>query len=288
MNDNTVSSDSILRRAGQVLIGLGLVDVAVLIYGAVAGASWSSGLGFFAIAAGFFVMRGSLRVASVVRWAATFAASAGMALVGVWPWVQPLELTLTLARLNPWTVTVAAAVFAVLLAVLVWVVRQLGRMEVLQARAAAGRPVRRMRIPIVLGAGLTAGLAAIAITFAASATAVKARDLAAAQLGSGYRYHVTAVNIRSTPQGTSVRGIVTAWSATEVRNVAVTWDELPRRFLSCRAAAATVAARVQWFAHDPSAKGTNHEYLVYCPHLCFSGCQHTAAAAPAAARCARI
>lgn len=229
MNDNTVSSDSILRRAGQVLIGLGLVDVAVLIYGAVAGASWSSGLGFFAIAAGFFVMRGSLRVASVVRWAATFAASAGMALVGVWPWVQPLELTLTLARLNPWTVTVAAAVFAVLLAVLVWVVRQLGRMEVLQARAAAGRPVRRMRIPIVLGAGLTAGLAAIAITFAASATAVKARDLAAAQLGSGYRYHVTAVNIRSTPQGTSVRGIVTAWSATEVRNVAVTWDELPRR-----------------------------------------------------------
>lgn len=229
MNDNTVSSDSILRRAGQVLIGLGLVDVAVLIYGAVAGTSWSSGLGFFAIAAGFFVMRGSLRVASVVRWAATFAASAGMALVGVWPWVQPLELTLTLARLNPWTVTVAAAVFAVLLAVLVWVVRQLGRMEVLQARAAAGRPVRRMRIPIVLGAGLTAGLAAIAITFAASATAVKARDLAAAQLGSGYRYHVTAVNIRSTPQGTSVRGIVTAWSATEVRNVAVTWDELPRR-----------------------------------------------------------
>lgn len=229
MNDNTVSSDSILRRAGQVLIGLGLVDVAVLIYGAVAGTSWSSGLGFFAIAAGFFVMRGSLRVASVVRWAATFAASAGMALVGVWPWVQPLELTLTLARLNPWTVTVAAVVFAVLLAVLVWVVRQLGRMEVLQARAAAGRPVRRMRIPIVLGAGLTAGLAAIAITFAASATAVKARDLAAAQLGGGYRYHVTAVNIRSTPQGTSVRGIVTAWSATEVRNVAVTWDELPRR-----------------------------------------------------------
>lgn len=229
MPELVASSQSILKRVGQVLMALGLVDVAVLIYGAATGASWSSGLGSFAIAAGFFVMRGSLRVASVVRWAATFVVSAGAALVAVWPWVQPLDLTLTLARLNPWTVAVAAAVSAALLGVLVWVVRQLGRMEVLQARAAAGRPVRRMRIPIVLGAGLTAGLAAIAITFAASATAVKARDLAAAQLGSGWRYHVTAVNIRSTPQGTSVRGIVTAWKATEVRNVAVKWDELSSR-----------------------------------------------------------
>lgn len=229
MNDNPASSDSILLRVGQVLMSLGLVDVAVLAYGAAAGVAWSPGLGFFAIAAGFFVMRGSLRVASVVRWVAAFVAAALAALVLVWPWVQPLDLTLTLVRLNPLTVTVACTVFAAMLAVLAWLVGRLGHPAVLQARAAAGRPMRRMRIPIVLGAGLTAGLAAIAITFAASATAVKARDLAAAQLGSGYRFHVTAMNIRSTQQGTSVRGIVTAWSATEVRNVAVRWDELPRR-----------------------------------------------------------
>lgn len=206
-------------------MALGLLDVAVLVYGAVTGASWSSGLGFFAIAAGFFVMRGSLRVASVVRWAAAFVASAGVTLVGVWPWVQPLDLTLTLARLNPGTVAVAAVVSGTLLAMLVWVVVQLGQPAVLQARAAAGPPVRRLRIPVVLGAGLTAGLAAIAITFAASETAGKARDMAAAQLGSGYRYHVTALNIRTVDKVTSVRGIVTAWSATEVRNVAVRWDE---------------------------------------------------------------
>ncbi len=225
MSSSAASSPAVLRRAGLVLMALGAVDVAVLVYGAVTGASWSVGLGFFAIAAGFFVMRGSLRVASAVRWAAAFVASAGVALVGVWPWVQPLDLTLTLARLNQGTVAVAAVVSGALLAVLVWMVVQLGHPVVLQARAAAGHPQRRLRIPIALGAGLTLGLAAIAITFAASATAVKARDLAAAQLGGGYRYHVTAMNIRTTPQGTSVRGIVTAWSATEVRNVAVKWDE---------------------------------------------------------------
>jgi len=229
MSELVNSSQAILRRVGQLLMALGGVDVAVLAYGAATGASWSSGLGFFAIAAGFFVMRGSLRVASVVRWAAAFVASAAVALAGVWPWVQPLDLTLTLVRLNPGTVAVAAAVSVALLAALVWIVVQLGRPAVQQARAAAGRPVRRMYIPMVLGAGMTAGLAAIAITFAASATAVKARDMAAAQLGSGWRYHVTALNIRSTPQGTSVRGIVTAWNATGVRNVAVKWDELPPR-----------------------------------------------------------
>jgi hypothetical protein len=225
VSSSAASSPAALRRVGQVLIALGLADVAVLVYSAVTGASWSSGLGFFAIAAGFFVMRGSLRVASVVRWAAAFSASAGVALVAVWPWVQPLDLTLTLARLNPLTVAVTAVVSGALLAVLVWVVVQLGQPAVLQARAAAGRPVRRLRIPVVLGAGLTVGLAAIAITFAAGDTALKARDMAAAQLGSGYRYHVTALTIRNTQQGASVRGIVTAWSATEVRNVAVKWDE---------------------------------------------------------------
>ncbi len=225
MSSTAASSPAALRRVGLVLMALGLLDVAVLIYGAVTGASWSSGLGFFAIAAGFFVMRGSLRVASAVRWAAALVVSAGVALVGVWPWVQPLDLTLTLARLNPWTVAVAVSVSGVLLAVLVWVVLQLGQPAVLQARAAAGRPLRRLRIPVVMGTGLTAGLAAIAITFAAGDTAVKARDMAAAQLGSGYRYHVTALNIRTTDKVTSVRGIVTAWSATEVRNVVVKWDE---------------------------------------------------------------
>lgn len=225
MTDGTASSQTILRRVGQVLMALGLVDVAVLVGGAITGASWSSGLGFFAIVAGFFVMRGSLRVASVVRWAAAFVASAMVALAGGWPFVQPLDLTFTLARLNPGTVALAAAVSGVLLAALVWLVVQLGRPAVLQARVTAGRPVRRMRIPIVLGAALTAGLAAIAITFAAGATAARARELAAAQLGSGWRYHVTAMNIRTTEQGTFVRCIVTAWNATEVRNVAVRWDE---------------------------------------------------------------
>lgn len=225
MSEAPVSSQAVLQRVGWVLMAMGLADVAVLLYGAATGASWSSGLGFFAIAAGFFVMRGSLRVASVVRWAAAFVAAAGVALVAVWPWVQPLDLTLTLARLNPGTVALASAVSGALLVALVWMVVQLGCPAVLGARAAAGRPVRRMRIPVVLGAALTAGLAAVAITFAASPTAARARELAAAQLGSGWRYHVTAMNIRSTPQGTSVRAVVTAWNAAEVRNVAVKWDE---------------------------------------------------------------
>ncbi len=219
------TSESILRTAGRVLMALGLADVLVLAYGAVTGASWSSGGGFFAIIAGFLVMRGSLRAASLVRWAGALVASAMVTLVGVWPFVQPIDLTLTLARLNPGTVALALAVAAALLAVLVWLVRQLGRPAVLQARAAAGRPLRRLAIPIVLGAALTAGLAVIAITFASGALAARAREMAAAQLGSGFRYHVTAMNIRATEQGTSVRGIVTAWNATEVRNVAVRWDE---------------------------------------------------------------
>jgi hypothetical protein len=59
---------AILRRVGGVLVAVGLVDIAWMIYCIVHGISYRSSLNLFAVIAGVLLLRGSLRTAANVRW----------------------------------------------------------------------------------------------------------------------------------------------------------------------------------------------------------------------------
>jgi hypothetical protein len=59
---------AILRRVGGVLVAIGLVDIAWMIYCIVHGISYRSSLNLFAVIAGVLLLRGSLRTAANVRW----------------------------------------------------------------------------------------------------------------------------------------------------------------------------------------------------------------------------
>ena len=110
----------ILKRVGSVLLVVGLIDIAVMIYCIANGISYSSSFNIFAVIAGIFLLRGSLRTASVVRWFAVFMLSGFVALLISWPFMQPLDLTLTQLRLNPGASVAAVALVAFVLSLLFW------------------------------------------------------------------------------------------------------------------------------------------------------------------------
>ena len=116
----------ILKRTGVVLLTVGLIDIAVMIYCIVNGISYSSSFNVFAVIAGIFLLRGSLRTASVVRWFAVFMFAAFVALLIAWPFIQPLGLTLTQLRLNPGASVAAIVFMAFVLSLLFWLARELG------------------------------------------------------------------------------------------------------------------------------------------------------------------
>lgn len=58
----------ILKRVGKVLLIAGLLDTVIFILCIVTKTSYSSNLFVFAIIAGVFLMRGSLRAAGIVTW----------------------------------------------------------------------------------------------------------------------------------------------------------------------------------------------------------------------------
>ena len=215
----------ILKRVGKVLLIVGLLDIGVMIYCAVNGISYSSSFNIFAVIAGIFLLRGSLRAASIVRWFAAFMLAALLCLPLVWPLIQPLGLTMTQFRLSPESFLSIGAPAVVLLALLIWVVRELGQEPVLAARRSGGGKVRSIRIAYFAGVGLAAAIAVAVTLLLGGETADRAKELASTQLGTGYNYHVGSLNISTDGQTKSVSGIVTAWNDREILQLPVRWEE---------------------------------------------------------------
>ncbi len=217
---------AILRKTGWALIVVGLLDIATMIYFVSRGMAYSSSLNIFAVAAGIFLLRGNLLAASAVRWFVVFLLASACSLLIVWPFMQPIGLTVTQIRLGGPLLAAASAAFTLaLLAFLYWTQRQLGLPAVLAAHTAAHRKVRRMGIPVALGVGLVVLLAAIVPSLLGGSSGSKAKSLAEHQLGVGYQYHVSSLNYSASSQGTFYRANVTAWNDREVRTVPVQWSE---------------------------------------------------------------
>ena len=215
----------ILKRVGSVLLIVGLIDIAAMIYCIANGISYSSSFNIFAVIAGIFLLRGSLRAASVVRWFAVFMFAAFVALLIAWPFMQPLDLTLTQFRLNPAASVATVALIAFVLGLLFWLARELGHEPIQAARASAGRKQQDMRIPAVIGVALVVVMGIFLALLLGGESAERAKSMAEQQVGPGYQFHVSSLNIIKNSQGAFVSGIVTAWNDKDIRNVPVHWEE---------------------------------------------------------------
>ena len=79
----------ILKRVGKVLIIIGLVDIAVMIYCIANSISYSSSFNIFAVIAGVFLYRGSLRTAVITTW----LSSIFIVMLAGLPWASREKLT---------------------------------------------------------------------------------------------------------------------------------------------------------------------------------------------------
>jgi hypothetical protein len=219
------SYTGILRRAGFVLVAVGMVDIGWMIYCIVNGISYSSSLNIFTVIAGILLIRGGLKTAGLVRWLCIFFVSAFLSVALLFPLLQPVGLTIAEIRFK--TVGVVTGVFfaVVIVAALYWVARELGRESILVAREGAGLKRGSARVPIFCGIGaVVVGAVALAV-FLGGESADRARRAAAEQLGPGFALHVTSLMINESGRHKSVSAVVAAWNDKEVRDIWVHWEE---------------------------------------------------------------
>src|SRR5258705_5682168 len=99
--NNDLTYLPILKRVGLVLIIVGVIDVGWMIYCIVHRIGYASSFNIFAIIAGIFLIRGSLRGAAIISRVAVFMLTVFISMVLLWPVFLPPRLALAELRIYP-------------------------------------------------------------------------------------------------------------------------------------------------------------------------------------------
>jgi len=137
-----------LRRVGWSLIAVGLLDIGLMVYCITNNLSYSSSFNVFAVAAGIFLLRQNMRVASAVSFFAAFFLPPAIVAVVLNPLVVPIPIAIEL-------IAIALTVYVF------WVYRSLTSPAVMEARRAARVSARTPRLAFVAGVALAVGWALI-------------------------------------------------------------------------------------------------------------------------------
>lgn len=150
----------ILTRVGLVLISVGVIDIAVMIYCIINAMHYSSSFNIFSVALGILLVRGNLWAASVVRFFGALFLASSIALIAFLPFVQPISLTLAEIRnTSPFSLLFPI----ILLAICFWTTLELNGELILAAFQASGRNVSPLIFPVALGIGLVAAVSGVFI-----------------------------------------------------------------------------------------------------------------------------
>ena len=211
--------DNPFKKAGLVLLIVGILDIGVMIYCIMNQINYGSSFNIFAVIAGILLMKGGVKTSRVVRWFSAFLAIAFIGFFILSPLLIPIDLRMTQFKLNPIEVLSSYASTIILIGVLIWVYMQLSMPNALAKLEEAGYKIQRPKsalytalVFIILG-GASLGF------ILNSGPAKKAELLAQKQFGSNYKYHVANLSFAN-DHGVA---IVTAYNDNEIKNVQVQW-----------------------------------------------------------------
>lgn len=210
-----------LKRVGWALIVIGLIDIAYMVYCIVYRLGYASSLNIFAVLAGVYLVRGSLRTANVVRWFSAFILSGVVGFLILLPFYEPWGLWVARFHQAPSETLVTIVVTLVVFGVIAWVCRELSSEEIAQAIQDAGIRMRPLSAALLAGTGIVVFVGGMLFFMLNGQDARRAISLATKIDGPNYRYTVTAISISDG----YVRADVTAYRSNDIRSEHVEFNE---------------------------------------------------------------
>lgn len=219
----------VLRRVGLVLVIVGVLDIGYMAYCIANHQSYSSHLNIFAIGAGIYLIRGSLRATRIVTWASAFyfalILGATPLLFFILPYFRPFELWAMLYQVNPISTVFTVLALPASIVLVIWVYTQLRSPSVLQARLATGVKASPPYLAFILGFVFSAVPFVMVAYFLppiiSDVPFDKAKQLAQKQFGSDYSYYVTGLN---ESKGHYLANVI-AYKQGKIKSVQVEWWE---------------------------------------------------------------
>ncbi len=213
---------AILKRVGIVLIAVGILDIAYMVYCISKGQNYSSSLNIPAVVAGVFLFQGSLRaVPLITEGTAIMIVFLVSNLFLLLPFFTPAELLATEFRLDPVGLSMPLLVRFTTVALLCWVYTQLCAAPVVSASLKSGHSAYASKLTFIFGgAALLVGIFYFIFSLN-GADEAKAVGLARTQYGENYKYHVTGLRWSNG----SVQASLTAYNEQEIKRVQVEWQQ---------------------------------------------------------------
>ncbi|MBE9187244.1 hypothetical protein IQ270_21965 [Microcoleus sp. LEGE 07076] len=218
---------AILKRVGIVSIAIGIFDLAYFIHYTSQDISSSSNWrqsysshGLLLVAAGVFLLRGSLRAVPTITWFAAFGISNLVSSIfTMLLFFKPAELWAIEFRLDPVGFSRSFLVKIISIGLLYWIYKQLRAAPVLSASLKSGHSTSTPKFAFILGIASAVLLTGIMHFTQNSAAGAKAVELARSQYGNNYKYYLTAI---SWTNG-NVKAWLTAYNQHEIKPVQVEW-----------------------------------------------------------------
>jgi hypothetical protein len=207
------------KKAGLVLLAVGIIDVGVMAWAIASKVSYSSSFNIFAVVVGILLLRGSVRVARVVRWFSVFLVVGFSGVLVIVPLATPLDLVLAHLKVHTAQSLGSFVLGLAVIGMLIWVYRQLSTSESLELLSEAGYKTGKPTSAYIAGSVLLVLAAGLSIGALNGETARKAKDLAEGQLGPEYSYHVSSMSM----SGSSGSAWVVAYNDDEIKNIQVQW-----------------------------------------------------------------
>ena len=215
----------VLRKVGLILIIVGVIDIGVMIYSIASRMDYMSSFNIFTVIGGIFLLNGNLRASQIVSWFSAFFLSALIGFLIMESVITPFPLLLAYLKNQTNLVIIIFLVVLAILGLLIWVYRSLTSEPIRAAIDEKG--LKRRNSSYGLVTGLLLVIIVIALTFPVlyGDGAKKAKQMAAHQVGDGYRFHISSINISLDQHVKHVIATVTAYNDKEIKDIDVEWTE---------------------------------------------------------------
>lgn len=236
MNINTLSIQeasvrAILNRVGTVLIVVGVLDIAYMIYFfAIGGTQYASSFNILAVIAGIFLRKGSLRAVKFIGFFARIFFVGVVIGILILPFLYPPALIKTFFLVSPTSMVVLYLTLAVTTVVLLWWVdRNLHSQVVIAVLRDAGlykkwpRILLRLRVCFLFMTAVGVVLVSMFYYINQTDVAAKARSMAQEQLGQDYNYHISSLSISTRSGHRRINATVIAYSDMAIEILNVSW-----------------------------------------------------------------
>lgn len=115
----------ILKRAGWVLVIVGLADIGYMIYCIANSRSYQSSFNIFAVVAGIFLLKGSLKAARIISMLTAFMIACFLGIMLLIPLLFPFDLLLAYLKLKPVSIGLELLIYIAIILFLIWLYRSL-------------------------------------------------------------------------------------------------------------------------------------------------------------------